>query len=238
MKRLHTSPLGHASVAVAAALLFTGCAGESEPGSTEAVTSPPPDPTGWSDADAFEEVVFEGTADESLELPEDVQAAEVVVFDVVYEEGAEALMLFTTDADGDFVAVLVDTFLPITGDDQGAFSGQTLSVRREEDPATHLRVEADSSWRITARPPSELPELPESGSGHGVFLYSGPGGEVGVHGTGAEGGLAIEQVDPAMTGPSQVALLEFEERSGTGSLAAGPSLVHVKHNGPWSLDLP
>ncbi|MFD6099599.1 hypothetical protein ACFVWN_29200 [Nocardiopsis flavescens] len=229
----------------AAAALLAGCAGGGgTDGTGTAAPTPSPSPSEQAGPTAegepfgtFEEVVFEGDSAQAVELPEDVRAARAAVVDVLYEKGARELQLFTTDADGGFSSVLLDTFLPITGDDPGDFSGQVAGLVGDAS-ATHVNVEADGAWRVTLRPVSTAPELPESGSGHGVFRYSGPGGDLGVTGSGAEGGLAVQQAAPDATAPSRAAFLEFEERAGTGSLAAGPSLVHVAHNGEWSLDLP
>ncbi|MBR8741634.1 hypothetical protein DSY14_07840 [Nocardiopsis sp. MG754419] len=244
MTRPDTRVPGLLPCTAAVVLLLTGCADGSGPVITESATSsspeqtppPPADPAAWADErfGAFEEVVFEGTSSERLELPDQVRDAGAMVLDVVYEDGGEELMLFTLDADERFSEVLLDTFLPITGDDEGSFSGQALSVGE----AALLAVEADGAWSVTLRPASSAPELPGAGSGHGVFLYSGPGGDVGVRGTGAEGGLAVQEVGGQATVPSRAAFLQFEELEGGGSLAPGPSLVHVTHNGDWSLVLP
>lgn len=186
---------------------------------------------------SFSPVTFDGVGEGEVELPSAVAEAGMFVAHFDYAGGEEDALVFTMDEHRSLTEVLGDTFLPIAGAGQdNSFSGPLVKFWSSK-PSVILAVSnADGAWTFALEPLDQAPALPTQGTGWGVFLYDGPAANLEIHGSGAEGGLTVNQVSPLFKGSVEVAKLAFKQEAGDMLLRAGPSIVIIQHAGDWRIE--
>ncbi|PPF75979.1 hypothetical protein [Pseudoclavibacter sp. Z016] len=237
---------------LAAAVVLTGCSSVAPPENQKTDSAPPPpsslvppaDSAEWASESfgTFDEYTSNGTGELRVELPAEVSKARSGIIDIAYD-GSAPLTLWTEDSEGELGMILLDTSIEGYTADPTSFAGQTMWWAANEPPSA-LLVDADGAWEVTVRPIDSAPQLPESGTGYGAYLYDGPGGAfTGVKpDTGV--GMSITEYRSGADGtgggetPYEAVSEQRRDADFRGELAAGPSLIFVSQRGAWELDLP
>jgi hypothetical protein len=152
--------------------------------------------------------------------------------------GAYGIIEASHDGDANFALTVLDSNNQETGDlpvnTIGSYSGTTAfgfdSIAG--DPAA-LQVTAGGSWSVTIKPISDAPDLPDSGSGDGVFRYEGGAADWHLTHDGSENFIVSEYTGDALDIPLQVN--EIGAYEGTVPAKAGPAVVVIKADGSWTL---
>jgi len=106
-----------------------------------------------------------GTGDQVIELPADVTAGMVHAT----HNGTGHFAITGLDENNEFSDLLVNTV--------GAYDGVTaFGVHSILPTGERLQVSADGDWTIEVQPLNSASELPGSGTGNGVFSFTGPAG--------------------------------------------------------------
>ncbi len=169
----------------------------------------------------FKSQTFSGTGDDVIELPAAVKAGVITA---------------AHDGEANFVIWALDTTLAESGlqvNTIGSYSGSTeFGVGYASKKTKGFEVTADGSWSVTVKPLTATAKLPTSGSGDGVFKYTG--------------GTPVWKV--SHSGDSNFVIWEYCTNGGTKLIAnkigayrgtlrglGGTCILAVHADGAWSI---
>lgn len=185
------------------------------------------DASSWAEGahGTFSAMSESGSGDTLITLPDGVSAGMVTA---------------EHSGSSNFVINVLDSTNQASGDllvnEIGSYSGTTAyGLTGLSDDATSLEVTADGPWTIDIAPLADAAEFEESGSGDGVFLYSGDATAVDASHSG-ESNFAVWQMSDGWMG-SDLLINEIGSYSGTVPLTAGPALIVITADGSWELAL-
>ncbi len=185
------------------------------------------DAASWAEGSygTFSAVSESGSGDTLITLPEGVSAGMVTA---------------EHSGSSNFVINVLDSTNQASGDllvnEIGSYSGTTAyGLTGLSDDATSLEVTADGSWTIEIAPLAEADDFEGSGSGDGVFLYSGEAAAMDASHSG-ESNFAVWQMSDGWMG-SDLLINEIGSYSGTVPLTAGPALIAITADGSWEFSL-
>ncbi len=114
----------------------------------------------------------------------------------------------------------------------GPYEGVT-ALGINDDGTTSLKITADGAWTITLAPLADAPELPESGTGDGVFTYEGDAATWAVE----HDGEHYFSLSEYTGGAFDMGLLATEVGAYDGEVPAeaGPALVVIQADGSWTI---
>jgi hypothetical protein len=133
-------------------------------------------------------------------------------------------------------AVQIDTALSGFGASFSGTSGWGLAQPVSGSAASSLQVRATGSWQIRLYPVADAQPLPSSGSGYGVYRFTGGSGAWKITGKSAQSARLFD-VRQYAAGPRFQVLVGSSAAaySGTVGHLAGPSVIQVLGNGAWSI---
>lgn len=180
----------------------------------------------WADSSygTFTPVTQTGTGDGLVTLPAGAKAGIVTA---TYQ-GADNFSVTVLDASNQSTGqLLVNTI--------GSYTGTTAYGFNTLGTGVTLQVSGSGSWTVTISPVSAAPALPASGTGDGVFLYSGAAARLSATHDGSANFAVLEETDD----PFHFGLLinEIGAYSGTVPLSAGPSVISITADGNWTTSL-
>lgn len=185
------------------------------------------DASSWAENSygTFSTVSESGSGDTLITLPDGVSAGMVTA---------------EHSGSSNFVINVLDSTNQASGDllvnEIGSYSGTTAyGLTGLSDDATSLEVTADGSWTIEIAPLAEADQFEGSGSGDGVFLYSGEATAMDASHSG-ESNFTVWQMSDGWMG-SDLLINEIGSYSGTVPLTAGPALIVITADGSWELAL-
>lgn len=188
--------------------------------------SQPPSATDWADSSygTFVPVTQTGTGDSLITLPVGAKAG---VVSATYQGGDNFSITVLDAANQSTGQLLVNTIGAYTGTTAYGFNAMSVGVT--------LQVSGSGSWTVIVSPVSAVPALPTSGSGDGVFLYSGAATRLTAAYGGSGNFAVLEETGDAF----HYGLLvnEIGAYSGTVPLSAGPSVISVTADGNWTTTL-
>lgn len=203
------------ALALASAALAAAC-----------ISAPTPagESTGGSvDFPVFEAAEFSGTGDGVVELPEGITQAMVTAA----HDGERYFSIASVDADNQSTGDYIVNAL-------GVYAGTTVLGEYNTAPPARLQVKADGDWTIALAPLTEAPALPEGGTGDGVYLYEGDAATWAVTHTGEHYFSLSFYTDTEMSLSSMLAN-EVGAYDGDVAVGAGPALVVITADGPWTI---
>lgn len=211
---------------------------EVPPAATEETTAPveaseaPAEPVApssaeWADTTygTFTPISQSGAGDSVIPLPPDVTAAIVTA---THDGGANFIVQVLDAGNQPTLDLLVNTIGAYSGSSAYGLNG-TLG-----EPGTNLQVQADGNWTVTISPISSAAELPASGTGSGVFVYSGAATTGAFTSDGEANFIVIQYSDDLIP---NLAINQIGSYSGTVPISAGPSVVTVNSSGNWTATL-
>lgn len=164
-----------------------------------------------------------GTGDSVIALPAGAKAGIVTAS----HQGSSNFALNILDASNQPTGdLLVNTI--------GNYSGVTAyGMNALGNGGVNLQVKADGAWNITISPVSAAPDLtlPGSATGDQVYKYGGAAGNWTFTNQG-QGNFAVIQYGGAMP---NLAVNTVGAYSGKVPMFAGPTVVVVKSDGPWTV---
>jgi hypothetical protein len=191
--------------------------------------APTPQPVGapdWADSSygTFTPLTQTGTGDGLMTLPAGAKAG---VVNASYQ-GGDNFSISVLDASNQSTGqLLVNTIGSYTGTTAYGFNALSTGVT--------LQVSGSGSWTVTISPVSAAPGLPASGTGDGVFLYSGGAARMSATHDGSANFAVLEETgDPFHFG---LLINEIGAYSGTVPLSAGPSVISITADGNWTMSL-
>lgn len=171
----------------------------------------------------FDPAEHSGDGDGVVDLPEGV---------------GQAMVTASHDGGGNFALSALDEGNQSTGDllvnTIGSYEGVTaLGMLDLGGDPVRIAVTADGPWTITLAPLADAPALPESGQGDGVYRYEGDAGTWSVSHEG-ESNFGLSHYTSA---DFEMPLLvnEIGAYEGAVAVTAGPGLVVVIADGPWTI---
>jgi hypothetical protein len=178
----------------------------------------------WADSQfgTFTPITQSGKGDNIIALPAGAKAGIVTA---------------THDGSGNFSLSVLDASNTATGDllvnTIGTYSGTTAYGFTALSKGTQIQLTADGNWSITISPISSAPALVASGTGDGVFLYTGKTSKLVATYAGTSNFTVQEETGKAF----HYGLLvnEIGAYSGTVPLSSGPSVITVGADGSWTL---
>lgn len=181
----------------------------------------------WADATygTFAPISQSGAGDSVIPLPPDVTAAIVTA---THDGGANFIVQVLDAGNQPTLDLLVNAIGAYSGSSAYGLNG-TLG-----EPGTNLQVQADGNWTVTISPISSAAELPASGTGSGVFVYSGAATTGAFTSDGEANFIVIQYSDDLIP---NLAINQIGSYSGTVPISAGPSVVTVNSSGNWTATL-
>jgi hypothetical protein len=173
----------------------------------------------------FDPVEHTGAGDSIIDLPEGVTKAMVTAFSTDDAHFSISALDANNESTGD---LLVNSI--------GAYSGVTaLGMHELGGEPVKLEVTGGGDWTITLAPLSTAPELPESGTGDGVFRYEGDAATWAIS-CGADSHFGVSYYTDA---DFEMPLLVNEVGAYEGEVAAGagPGLVTITAGGDWTVTM-
>ena len=190
-----------------------------------ASTTPPP-PTGATKppAAAAKAVVYTGKGDKILKIRKPDTGAALI--SLTYR-GSSNFAVQALDQSLQETDLLVNTI--------GNYSGTTLMDTTDGSDTKAIKLTATGTWTVTLRPLSAAPKFGSAtkGTGDGVVLYTGAGG-VGTFAGKGPGNFAVHVF--SSTG-SDLLVNEIGNYSGENVVPAGPALLQITADGPWSVNV-
>jgi len=178
----------------------------------------------WADSafGTFAPVTQTGKGDNIITLPTGAKAAIVTAT----HDGSSNFSLSVLDATNASTGqLLVNTI--------GAYKGTTAYGFTALGKGTTIQVTADGNWTIVINPVSAAPALVPSGTGDGVFLYSGQAGKLAATHDGSSNFTVTEETNKSLH--FGLLINEIGAYSGTVPLSSGPSVIVVGADGNWTL---
>jgi hypothetical protein len=170
----------------------------------------------------FDPAEFSGEGASVIDLPEGVNQGMVTVT----HDGSEHFAVTALDANNESTGdLLVNT--------TGSYEGVTALGLHELGDAVKLQIDADGAWTVAIAPFADAPALPESGAGHGVFLYDGPAATWAITHDGSEHFAVSVYTSEAFSMPLLVN--ETGAYDGSEAVTAGPALIVVQADGNWTI---
>jgi hypothetical protein len=116
----------------------------------------------------------------------------------------------------------------------GVYSGSDTFGMSSYDAgsASRLSVRADGNWSITVLPFSQAAELPSSGIGSGVYLYSGLASDLTLTHSGQRNFIVWFYGSGNYN--TDLLVNEIGTYSGTMPLPSGPAVITVNADGAWT----
>jgi len=171
---------------------------------------------------SFATIHESGTGDQVIDLPADVTAGMVTAT----HNGTGHFAITGLDENNEFSDLLVNTI--------GAYEGVTaFGVHSLLPTGERLQVSADGDWTIEVSSLNDAPTLPDSGTGNGVFSFTGPAGTWAIEHTGT-GHFSVIQYGTGMAGMNLL-VNEIGDYSGSVAAHAGPAIVVVTSEGNWTI---
>jgi TM2 domain-containing membrane protein YozV len=199
----------------------------------DATAAKPTDMAAWADEKygTFDAISQSGTGDSVVAVPADAVAG---------------LVRATHDGTSNFHIEVLDaqnqpTMSGMRLNAIGAYSGIVaygLAGLDVEEPAASLKITADGAWTIDIGPISYATELPTSGSGDDVFLYNGDATNLAFSYDGTDGFDVFEFSNIEYgNGTYNMGILVNQRGpyAGTVPVTAGPSVISVGADGPWTI---
>ena len=179
----------------------------------------------WADDSygTFEAVTATGTGDNLITLPDGATAGLVTA----QYDGSSNFSISVLNASNESTGeLLVNTI--------GAYAGTTVYGFRSLSEGATLQVTADAAWTITIAPVSTATTLATSGTGDSVYFYEGPTGQLTATYSGSSNFAVFEETGNAFD--FGLLINEIGTYSGTVPLTAGPSVITVNADAPWTLE--
>ncbi|GAA2012464.1 TM2 domain-containing protein [Microbacterium ulmi] len=189
----------------------------------EAPADPLAEAVAWADDTfgTFDAVTHEGAGDSLIALPAGAQAGIVTAT----HSGSSNFAIQGLDAANESTAeLLVNTI--------GAYSGTTVFGVNALGDATQLQITADGAWTLTITPMSAATALPASGSGDGVFFYTGDAAAMTFAHTGERNFVVYQETGSAFD--FGLLVNEIGAYQGTVPVKAGPSIIMITADGAWT----
>lgn len=119
----------------------------------------------------------------------------------------------------------------------GAHSGTSLFGAMHSQAARYLEVQADGPWSLQVRDIRYAAEFGGSSSGSvdEVLLYGGAAGTLSASYSGDANFIVLEHFRGRYGDESDLLFNEIGAYSGAATLNAGPAVIEVISDGPWSL---
>ena len=194
----------------------------------------PADIAAWADEKygTFEPISQSGTGDSVVTLPADTAAGLVWAT----HAGTSNFIVEALDAKNQNTMVVGIHVNAI-----GAYDGilaYGLEGLDYQQPAVSLKITADGPWTIDVAPISYATELPTAGTGDDVFLYNGDATNL-VLSSEAEGAFTVFEYTDVEYSNGNFTMESLvngaSPYSGTAPITAGPSVIAVFANGPWTI---
>lgn len=157
---------------------------------------------------------------------------------VVLPVGAKAAIVTAThNGSSNFSLSILDASNAPTGDllvnTIGTYTGTTAYGFTAFSVGTNIQITADGNWTVTIAPISAAPALASSGTGDGVFLYSGKAGKLTATHDGSRNFSISEKTGELLA--YGLLVNEIGPYSGIVPLSSGPSAIVVGADGNWTL---
>jgi len=155
---------------------------------------------------------------------------------VVVLPADKGLVTLTHDGASNFSVVVMDATNSPTGDllanTIGAYSGTSAyGLNGFGGPGTSLGISADGNWTVAIAPLSSAGQLPASGVGDGVYLYTGGAASMAFTHDGAANFAVMEYSDGLMG--IDLLVNEIGPYQGTVPFRPGPAVVTIQADGGW-----
>ena len=179
----------------------------------------------WADDTygTFEAVTETGTGDSLITLPAGATAGLV---SAQYDGGGNFSISVLNASNESTGELLVNTI--------GAYAGTTVYGFQSFSEGVTLQVSADAAWTIAFSPISAASALAASGTGDSVYFYDGPAGQLTATYSGSSNFVVFQETGEALN--FGLLINEIGTYSGTVPLTAGPSVVTVTADAPWTLE--
>ncbi|GAB3132028.1 TM2 domain-containing protein [Marisediminicola antarctica] len=171
----------------------------------------------------FDAVTEIGTGDSLITLPAGATAGLVTA---QYDGGGNFSISVLNAANESTGELLVNTI--------GAYTGTTVYGFQSFSEGVTLQVAADAPWTITMSPISTAAPLAASGTGDSVYFYEGPAGQLTASYSGSSNFVVFQQTSDDFN--FGLLINEIGTYSGTVPLTAGPSVLTVTADAPWTLE--
>lgn len=187
-----------------------------------------PSATDWLDETygTFDPVSHTGVGDSVIPLPAGAEGGLVNAT----HGGAANFSIQVIDASNQpTLDLLVNTI--------GAYSGTSAWGLQLVPGSTgaNLQVRADGNWTISMSPMSAAPELAESGTGDGVYQYSGQAANLALTHDG-QSNFQVSQYTSDVF-PASSLVNEIGPYTGTVAMREGPSIIAIRADGGWTAAL-
>mgnify|MGYP000585968759 CR=1 FL=1 len=196
---------------------------ESEPETEpEPAPEPEPEPAGpqFEDLGDFSVLNESGTGPDVFTVPSEIVYGAMEVT----HSGSSNFIIEGLDSNNDTTELYVNEI----GNYQGTV-GYGLGARSE---TTRISIDADGAWELSLKPLYTQPELPESGTGSGVYLFDGPPPVFEITHQG-ESYFIVQQIP--LEGRGQLLVNEIGVYSGAVPGVGGKSLVVIEADGNWQI---
>lgn len=189
-------------------------------------TAPVPEPEDApapapQEAPTFAPITYSGSGDtvQSLEIP-NTDAGHVMV--TVTHGGTSNIAVWSVDGDLNQTDLLVNEI--------GAYQGSTIIPA----DTSGLSIGADGAWTVTVDPISSAPTFSDSyaGSGPAVVVYTGGKAVADISHTG-ESNFSVRAYPER--GFADLLVNEVGNYSGQSIVPAGPAVLVVSADGPWTI---
>lgn len=171
----------------------------------------------------FEAVTEIGTGDSLITLPAGATAGLVTA---QYDGGSNFSISVLNAANESTGELLVNTI--------GAYTGTTAYGFQSFSEGVTLQVTANAAWTITMSPISTAAPLAASGAGDSVYFYEGPAGQLTASYSGSSNFVVFQQTSDDFN--FGLLINEIGTYAGTVPLTAGPSVLTVTADAPWTLE--
>jgi hypothetical protein len=169
----------------------------------------------------FKALTFTGSGDDVIELPAAVKAGFITAEYI----GESNFVIWSLDTSLAQSGLLVNTIGSYAGKSEFGFGYSSKKTKAFE-------VTAEGDWTITVRPISSAPKLTASGSGDGVFKYSGGVPVWKITHTGDSNFIVWQY---CTSGRSNLVVNTIGAYRGTVRGLSGTCVVSIRSEGTWTI---